>query len=57
MIFPCKCQHDFQDSEYGKGNRLFNPTTKGWRCTICTAPRGDESKKKKEKEVVAEKGD
>lgn len=29
------CQSNYQDTIYGKGNRLFNPTDDGYRCTIC----------------------
>ncbi|QCG76296.1 hypothetical protein Cassandra_0226 [Pseudomonas phage Cassandra] len=34
-IKSCKCAHDFQDSVYGKGNRVHNVFTKGYRCTVC----------------------
>ncbi len=37
-IIKCKCKHDYQDEKYGKGNRVHNPTVKGYRCTVC----GDE---------------
>ena len=32
------CQSNYQDTIYGKGNRLFNPTDGGYRCTICGKP-------------------
>ena len=37
----CKCKHDFQDSVYGKRNRVFNERKeKGkYRCTVCSADR------------------
>lgn len=38
MILKCSCQHEFQDSLYGKGNRLCNPCKKQehlFRCTVC----------------------
>ena len=40
MIVKCTCTHVFQDDEYGKGYRVFNPTRKdnkisGGRCTVC----------------------
>lgn len=37
-ILKCKCQHEFQDKIYGKGNRLCNPlekTSNSYRCTVC----------------------
>jgi len=37
MIQKCTCQHDYQDSVYGKNNRVHNPTGKATeiRCTVC----------------------
>ena len=35
------CQSNYQDTIYGKGSRLFNPTDEGYRCTVC----GNEVKK------------
>jgi hypothetical protein len=33
------CEHDYQDSKYGKSKRVFNQTRKdsgkGYRCTVC----------------------
>jgi len=49
-ILPCKCQHDYQDQKYGKGNRVWNsgPTTGSgslrWRCTVCGAERTSSEK-------------
>ena len=34
-IMKCSCKNDFQDKEHGKGERVFNETTKGFRCTVC----------------------
>lgn len=37
-IMPCNCKSDFQDREYGKGMRVFNPAGKNgdkFRCTVC----------------------
>jgi len=39
-IIPCTCSHEYQDSRYGKGNRVHNPRIKdgklrGWCCTVC----------------------
>lgn len=39
-IMACSCQHPYQDSKYGVGNRLHNWAraalkTGGWRCTVC----------------------
>jgi len=41
IIKPCTCIHEYQDSIYGKGNRLYNHApAKGlkprrYRCTVC----------------------
>lgn len=35
MIRQCTCIHKGQDSLHGKGMRVFNPTNKGFRCTVC----------------------
>ena len=39
-VLKCKCQHEFQDSVYGKGYRVFNECMSGakvtgYRCTVC----------------------
>ena len=39
-VLPCACAHEYQDKQYGKGNRLHNwaraaMKTGGWRCTVC----------------------
>lgn len=43
-IMFCSCDHEFQDSKYGKKKRVHNRTggfgknarsTQGWRCTVC----------------------
>ena len=36
-IFSCSCVQNFQDTRYGKNNRVFNSTMTEdkWRCTIC----------------------
>jgi len=38
-IIKCRCNHEFQDKRYGKGNRIHNQTTKSngriYRCTVC----------------------
>ena len=31
----CTCVSAFQDSVYGKGIRVHNGTSKGYRCTVC----------------------
>ena len=46
MILACTCQHDYQDNEYGKGQRVHNlrekdGVFKGWRCTVCTGTKMD----------------
>ena len=57
-VFSCNCVHEFQDSFYGKGNRLFNPRGKGekldgYRCTVCGREiRLGEGKKKWGRAVV-----
>ena len=43
-VLTCTCNSEFQDREYGRGNRVHNPMTKGsghslqflgFRCTVC----------------------
>lgn len=40
-VSTCSCNHEVQDSLYGKGKRLFNLATKkgakmrNFRCTVC----------------------
>ena len=38
-ILPCTCQHPYQDSRYGKGQRVFNPRKDGFTCTVCGTKR------------------
>ena len=45
-IHPCVCKHEFQDKEYGEGNRVHNsaPGSGGksparYRCTVCGTTR------------------
>lgn len=37
--FQCNCPHEYQDSLYGKGERIHNPTSGKdstvRRCTVC----------------------
>jgi len=42
MISECTCKSEYQDKQYGKGNRVFNRKTKRTgkiqgiaRCTVC----------------------
>lgn len=42
MIMKCRCEHKGQDKLHGKGNRVFNLTSKKkgvdkkfFRCTVC----------------------
>lgn len=37
VTLPCKCNSDFQDEAYGKGNRLHNISEdrKKAYCTVC----------------------
>jgi hypothetical protein len=34
-IMRCTCENTYQDVKYGKGKRVHNKCTRGWRCTIC----------------------
>lgn len=35
-VKECNCEHDFQDSRYGKGKRLKICQADGrWECTVC----------------------
>ena len=36
-ILPCKCSHEFQDRQYGKGMRAHTYATKDkvYKCTVC----------------------
>lgn len=38
-ILKCSCEHKFQDSRYGKGNRLHTIGTKSNSCTVCGTKR------------------
>lgn len=45
-IIHCECINTYQDTTYGKGNRVFNPTCKVnssakriYRCTVCKAEK------------------
>lgn len=39
IIKPCKCENDYQDKKYGKGNRIHNIGGSKERpvavCTVC----------------------
>ena len=35
MILKCTCKHKEQDELHGKGKRVFNKTTNGYKCTVC----------------------
>lgn len=45
MILRCSCKHEFQDKQYGAGNRVHNDckpgekNTKWYRCTVCRKER------------------
>lgn len=43
-IFDCKCENEMQDNMYGKHKRVFNSTTKGYRCTVCNTERTSKDK-------------
>ena len=34
-VMICACNNEYQDSTYGKHNRVHNQTKNGWRCTVC----------------------
>ena len=34
-IMKCKCKHEGQDRIHGKGERVHNEATTGFRCTVC----------------------
>jgi hypothetical protein len=57
-IMRCFCESEFQDNEYGHGNRLFSLTKKvnTWRCSICGKEHtsGTVEKEKKGKEAKNE---
>lgn len=41
MITKCSCKHEYQDSKYGNGNRVFNESLDKLRnligrCTVCS---------------------
>ena len=40
-VMPCDCRSAMQDKLYGKGQRVWNETTKppGWRCSVCGAKK------------------
>lgn len=41
-ILPCRCESPFQDAQYGRGQRVFNPRRGGgWRCTVCGETRSE----------------
>lgn len=43
-IIKCSCKHEFQDSMYGKGNRVSTPMKNGQlRCTVCGTLHGTAS--------------
>ena len=60
MIVQCTCKHEYQDQQYGVGNRVANHApksdtnnTKSYRCTVCSKmhevrdnQQGKETKKK-----------
>jgi hypothetical protein len=34
-IKPCNCTHEFQDTRYGKGQRVHTPGKDKIACTVC----------------------
>lgn len=50
-VITCKCNHAFQDKEYGKKNRLHNKcksndklTREVYRCTVCLIEKIEEKR-------------
>lgn len=45
MVLKCNCNHEYQDEEYGKNNRVHNKMEKSvnekymYRCTVCSKER------------------
>ena len=39
-IVKCTCTHKWQDKKYGKGRRVANACSKGYRCTVCGNVKG-----------------
>lgn len=39
------CKSEYQDKEYGKGNRVYNLTIKGSRCSVCGTTTNEGGKK------------
>lgn len=35
VVKQCSCKHEEQDKLHGKGMRVHNVTTKGYKCTVC----------------------
>ena len=49
MIAKCDCESDFQDSKYGKGQRVCNLTMKNQvRCTVCLKQQNNKEPEKKQ---------
>lgn len=38
-IMACGCRHQYQDKQYGVGQRVHNECEQGWRCTVCGATK------------------
>lgn len=51
MNLQCTCKHEYQDKEYGKGNRVHNSCAKGYRCTVCGDIKGLGQKKEEKKDA------
>jgi len=41
-LMACTCEHEYQDSKYGKHVRVHNFQDKlqTWQCTVCGTKRG-----------------
>lgn len=35
IVRKCSCEHDVQDKLHGSGQRVWNETHNGYRCTAC----------------------
>lgn len=34
-IIQCTCNHKYQNSKYGKNNRVYNRCISGYKCSVC----------------------
>lgn len=55
-IMQCTCRNEYQDTVYGKGNRVHNYAMKpkSWRCTVCGQVQQGSKKKEDTKDLKKE---